>query len=360
MNWVTSVRQVGGQQQFLVVAKDGSTDHVLAESLTTVGIPSADSLERMVYTGGISTWTRTPSSRYAQAFGYAAPHENLMGHPVFCHQLDDGTSVHVPALVFIRALFKPHRLILPVVFSPGNIDVLGFVDYASTPPVIVLSREREKYLDRREVESRYEPLRWLHSSRSARDCCQSVFMNALSGRLDLALPLGQFRLVMHGRRVGHELFVTKVTMITARVEAEDSVLGAGQAYVFHRKVSTGSNVATLSPFPPIPSRADGTVTLSCTEWVVIEPLLNGNNRKERAHSRRTLLDVILQKLSSGRSWKAMSQESGFSQTNLSTTFRRWQRDGRLDQVLERLKHLREGGGLEYMPPKRLSDPIFAS
>lgn len=359
MDWVTSARQMGGQLHFSVVSQEGSVEHVQAGSLATVGLPTAGPLERMVYTGALSTWVHSSSKQYLKAFGFSPTDQLSAGHTVYCHALDDGTTVHVPALALIRTLFKPHRLVLPVVFSPGNIDLLGFVNYASTPPVVVLSKEREKYLDRREVESRYEPLRWLHSSRSARDCCQSVFMNALSGRLDLALPLGQFRMVMHGRRVGHELFVTKVTMITASVEAEDSVTGAELTYVFHRKFNTRHNVATLSPFPSIPSRAVGTVTLSRTEWVDIEPLLNGSNRKERALSRHALLDAILQKLSSGRSWKAMSQESGFSQTNLSTTFRRWQRDGRLDQVLERLKHVREGGGLEYMPPKRLSDPIFA-
>ncbi|QDL56451.1 transposase [Rhodoferax aquaticus] len=360
MDWVTSARQMGGQLHFSVVSQDGSAEHVQAGSLASAGLPTAGPLERVVYTGDLSTWVRSSSEQYLKAFGFSPTDQLTAGHPVYCHALDDGTTVHVPALALIRALFKPHRLVLPVVFSPGNIDVLGFVNYASTPPVIVLSREREKYLDRREVESRYEPLRWLHSSRSARDCCQSVFMNALSGRLDLALPLGQFRLVMHGRRVGHDLFVTKVTMIAASVEAEDSVTGAGLAYVFHRKFNARHKVTTLSPFPSIPSRAVGTVTLSCTEWVDIEPLLNGNSRKERAHSRRALLDVILHKLSSGSSWKAMSQASGFSQTNLSTTFRRWQRDGRLDQVLERLKHVREGGGLEYIPPKGLDSAFFAS
>lgn len=343
MNWVTSVRQVGGQQQFLVVAKDGSTDHVLAESLTTVGIPSADSLERMVYTGGISTWTRTPSSRYAQAFGYAAPHENLMGHSVFCHQLDDGTSVHVPALVFIRALFKPHRLILPVVFSPGNIDVLGFVDYSSDPPVVIVDREREKYLDHRKAEDRYEPLRWLHSSRSARACCQSVFTNSLNGRIDLALPQGQFRLVMHGHRVGSELFVTKATVISVNVGAADCITGSELTYVFHRMASPERKVAALSTYASIPTRADGMVILSGSEWSDIEPLLNSNRRRERKYSRRELLDVMLQKLSSGRSWKAMSRNSGFVETILTTTFRQWQRDGRLARVLERLEFARRNG-----------------
>lgn len=343
MNWVTSVRQVGGQQQFLVAAKDGSADYVLAESLATVGIPTSDSLERMVYTGDISTWTRIPSSRYAQAFGYAAPHENSMGHPVFCHQLDDETCVHVPALVFIRALFKPNRLILPVVFSPGNIDVLGFVDYSSAPPVVIVDSAREMHLDHREVEDRYEPLRWLHSSRSARACSQSVFTNSLNGCVDLALPQGQFRLVMHGHRVGAELFVTKATVISVNVEAADCISGNEQTYVFHRMVSPERKVAPLLTLPPIPARAGGMVTLSGSEWSDIEPLLNSNQRRKIIHSRRALLDVMLQKLSSGRSWKAMSRDSGFVETNLTTTFRRWQRDGRLARVLERLEFARRNG-----------------
>lgn len=360
MDWVTSARQESGRLDFSVVSQDGSEEQVQVGSLANVGLPTTRSLERAVYTGGISAWTRASPDKYLQAFGFSAANQLSAGHPVYCHVLDDGTTLHVPALALIRALFKPHRLVLPVVFSPGNIDVLGFVDYASTPPVVVLDKEREKYLDRREVEGRYEPLRWLHSSRSARDCSQRIFLNALSGCVDLALPLGQFRLVMHGRRVESELFVTKVTIISVSVEATDSVTGTIQSYVFHRMAAAERKVPALSTLPPIPSRADGMVTLSCTEWVYIEPLLNGNNRREKAHSRRALLDVILQKLSSGRSWKAMSRDSGFIETNLTTTFRRWQRDGRLGSVLDRLKHVREGCGLEYLPPKGPAAPIFAS
>lgn len=178
--------------------------------------------------------------------------------------------------------------------------------------------------------------------------------------MDLTLHLGRFKLVMHGRRVGSELFVTKVTMISVSVEAADSVTGTGLSYVFHRMAGQERKVPALATLPPIPTRADGMVTLSGSEWLDIEPLLNSSQRREKAHSRRALLDVMLQKLSSGRSWKAMSRESGFIETNLTTTFRRWQRDGRLGSVLERLKHAREGGGLEYTPPKELGDPIFAS
>lgn len=359
MDWVTSARQMGGQLHFSVVSQEGSVEHVRAGSLATVGLPTAGPLERMVYTGDLSIWVRSSSEQYLKAFGFSPTDQLSTGHPVYCHALDDGTTVHVPALALIRALFKPHRLVLPVVFSPGNIDVLGFVDYASAPPVVVVGPGREKYLDHREVEDRYEPLRWLHSSRSARDCCQRVFMNALSGRVDLALPLGKFRLVMHGRRVGSELFVTKITMISVSVAAADSVTGTGQTFVFHRMAGQERKVAALSTLSSIPPRADGMVTLSGSEWLDIEPLLNGNKRREKAHSRRALLDVMLKKLSSGRSWKAMSRDSGFVETNLTTTFRRWQRDGRLGGVLERLKHLRQGDGQEYMPSKELGSLIFA-
>jgi hypothetical protein len=343
MDWVTSARQAGGQLHFSVASQNGSIEQVQVGSLATAGLPTTGPLERMVYKGDISTWARASSDKYLKAFGFSRTDQLSAGHPVYCHALDDGTTVHVPALAIIRALFKPHRLILPVVFSPGNIDVLGFVDYASAPPVVVLDRGREKYLDRREIEDRYEPLRWLHSSRSARDCSQSVFMNSLNGCVDLALPLGQFRLVMHGRRVGSELFVTKVTMITASVEATDSITESEEVFLFHRMAGPERAVPTLSALPLVPARPDGLVTLTDAEWVDVEELLNSQRRRQRKHSWRELLDVMLQKLDDGTSWKSTARNSGFSETILTTTFRRWQLDGRLAQVLNRLELARSGG-----------------
>lgn len=87
--------------------------------------------------------------------------------------------------------------------------------------------------------------------------------------------------------------------------------------------------------------------------------LTGGQHREKAHSWRALLDVMLQKLSGGRSWETMSRDSGFVETNLTTTFRRAQRDVRLGSVLERLRYVRQGDGLEYMPSKELGSPIFA-
>lgn len=343
MRWITGVRQEGGRQHFLTLTQKGEQDHIEVASLSTVGVPTANTLERTVFTGVLSGWTRTPSKRYLEAFGFAVPDGMEHQHSVYCHQLDDGTTLHVPALAFIRALYKPHRLLLPVIFSPANIDIFGFVDYSSAPPVVILDKGREKYLDHRQIEDRYEPLRWLHSSRSARACSQSVFTNSLNGCVDLALPLGQFRLVMHGRLVGSELFVTKVAMITASVEATDSVTGSEEAFLFHRMAGPERAVPTLSALPPVPTRLDGLVTLTDAEWVDVEELLNSQRRRQRKHSWRELLDVILQKLSGGSSWKSVARSSGFSETILTTTFRRWQLDGRLAKVLNRLELARLGG-----------------
>lgn len=340
MNWVVGACQEGGQQKFLMLSKEGGYTNVGVESLATHGTPNPAPTERVIFTGDLSSWVRTSGDLYLQGCGIQLPVGMTNRHSVFIHQLDDGTNVHVPALVLIRGLFRPHRLLLPVIFTPGNVDLLGFVDYSRSSPAVVLNAQPEKYVNRLELDSRYEPLRWLHSSRSARNGAHSVYTNSLNGHLHLCLPHGEFRLVLHGLRVGSNLFVTKVTATSVTVPPGDCVAKAEQTFIFHRMASSDRKVTALSDFPPVPVLQGNQVMLTGVEWQRIEPLLGSRGNRRQRHCRRDMLDVMLQKLSSGSSWKSMTKTSGIAEVNLTTTFRRWQLDGRFSNVLAELALIR--------------------
>lgn len=337
MGWISGVRQDGGQQRFVVVTRGGLVETLSVASLTLPESPSSSKPERRVFTGTFSGWERAAADKYLQAFSFEAPQHMVQEHPVYCHQLDDETTLHVPAILFIRALYKPHYLLLPAIYSPVNIDALGFVDYSRTPPAPVVDVDGAICRRNHYSEAQHEPLRWALSSRSARASSQSVYSNSLNGCVDLALPQGQFKLVIHGRRVGAELFATKVTVISVSVEAADSVTGNEQVFLFHRMAGSERTVPSLSALPPVPTRPNGLVTLTDAEWSDVEGVLNIQPRRQQKHSQRELLDVMLHKLSGGSSWKSIARSSGFQETILTTTFRRWQLDGRLAKVLDRLE-----------------------
>ena len=228
MSWVIGACLVGGQRMFEVLSRTGQVEEVSAEALATLGVPrSIGTSTRVVYEGDLSTWSSTAEDEYLQAFGIELPPGLSNRHTIYSAQQGDGTRILVPALVLIRGLFRPHALLMPLVFTPGNVDLMGFVDYSNDPPTVVLDGAEQMTLNKRDAASRYEPVRWMLSSTSAHQCAHSIYLHSLGGRLDLRLPQGQLRLVLHGRKVGAILFVTKVTVTWVTVNRPGYCGGPG-------------------------------------------------------------------------------------------------------------------------------------
>lgn len=340
MEWVMGAVHEDGQQRFLAWSKHANVESVDAKSLAVIGMPSVVATKRAIFTGDISAWVRTTGDEYLEAFGIALPAELTNRHAVFRTHLGDGTVVHVPALALARAFFRPHRLLMPRIFTPGNVDLLGFIDYSSNPPSAVVDAEFERSVDFRDGDYYFEPLRWLHSSRTARMCAQSVYFNAMAGLLDFQLPQGQFRLVLHGYKVVATLFVTKVNVVSVTVPADDCIAESEQSFIFHGMASAKRKVSSGPDFPAVPLRQNNQVVLTDDEWKAVAPLLVGQTRKSQRNCRRALLDAILLRLSNVQPWKSVMQTSGFDKNTLTSTFRRWQLDGRLARVLAALALVR--------------------
>lgn len=340
MGWALGAVQEAGQQKFMVLSEGGRVESVGTAALATEGMPCASLSKRVVYTGDISTWSSTTVDGYLQAFGVTVPAGLENRHDVFRSQLADGTTILVPALALMRGLLRPHRTLLSLAFTPSNVDTLGFVDYSSHPPTVVLDAEPESSVHIFAADVRFEPLRWFHASRSARQCAQSVYDHALNGQLGLHLPRGVFQLALHGLKVGSTLFVTKLNVTSVTVSPEDCVASVEQVFFFHGMATPERKVSSVSDFPVVPIRPGHHVALTDEEWAAVEPIFNSSCNVRQRHCRRGLLDAILLKLSSARPWKAVQQVSGFDKTTLTTTFRLWQLDGRLSRVLAELELLR--------------------
>jgi Putative transposase of IS4/5 family (DUF4096) len=340
MGWVLRAVQEDGQQKFMLLSEKGRVESVNAAALATEGIPFAASSKRVVYTGEISTWSCTSADEYLRVFGVAVSAGLENRHTVFRSRMADGTTVLVPALALMRGLLRPHRTLLPLAFTPSNVDTLGFVDYSRHPPTVVLDAEPESSVHIFAADVRFEPLRWFHASRSARQCAQSVYEHALNGQLGLHLPRGVFQLVLHGLKIGSTLFVTKLNVTSVTVCPEDNIASVEQTFLFHGMAAPERKVSSVPDFPVVPVRPGRHVALTNEEWVAVEPLFESSGTVRQRHCRRGLLDAILLKLSSAHPWKVVQQASGFDKTTLTTTFRRWQLDGRLSRVLTELEYLR--------------------
>jgi transposase len=302
---------------------------------------------RILYEGCLSSWSLSDPSEYLAGMGIELPEGCLNRHEVFKFIGNDDLTVHVPALVLMRAFFKPSALLFPAAFKITGPDLFAYVDYGQTPPTVVIDDLAYiRHTPRgRESAAPNKPLEWLHLSKSARKAMHGVYLGASNGALRLSLPLGDFRIALHGTKVGNQVLATTATLIAMTIPAEDSVTGTSETMIFHSMTNPQRKAKVSAGGIKIPLHSEGASSVTDQEWQLIEPILTVKRRGPRAtHSRRDLLNAILLKLSSGI-WWAKVPTRGFKTTDLIGAFRRWKTEGLFDQVLEVLTASRSNGPL---------------
>lgn len=325
-------------------------------------VPRTTKPYRVLYEGGLSSWSLSDPDEYLAGIGIELPEGCLNRHEVFKFTGNDDLTVHVPALVLMRAFFKPSTLLFPAAFKITGPDLLAYVDYGQTPPTVVVDNlaYTRHYSRCRESAAPNKPVEWLQLSKSARKTMHSVYLAASTGALRLHLPLGDFRIALHGPRVGNRLFVTAATLIAMTIPAEDSVTGMSKTMIFHSMADPLRKVKVSAGGIKIPLQSDGASSVTDQEWQLIEPILTPKRKVQSViHSRRDLLDAILLKLSSGM-WWAKVPTKRFKTTDLIWTFRRWKTDGLFDQVLEVLRTTRPNGPQIQSIARRGRQPVTAS
>ena len=165
-------------------------------------------------------------------------------------------------------------------------------------------------------------------------------------------------MAVHGLEIGGVLHVNQASLVTVHVEAQDSFTGRDESYVFHTKVDPNRVQLALTSSFHVPQHPDGSTELTDQEWLAVEPLLRSvrTGDKKVLHSQKSLLEAILLKISTGRSWSAIAR-GDLKQTNLVSAFRRWSVSGKLERVLSYLEDARNGHRL-IVDTRLSADEIF--
>ncbi len=340
-NWALGVSS-SAPRGIDIITNTGQRSVVDLEALTKEGIPAPQKTKRLVFEGEFSSWQPGSADAYLAGLGLALPEGCENRHGVYTLVSDKGITVHVPALVLMRAFFKPNHLLFPAVFAPAGIDLLSFVDYSASPPAVVIDdRACAKHLSKTAFGvSQDRALQWLQLSKSAKRMTHSACQNALRGWLKVSLPQGWVRIAFHGPSTGEHLFATKAALVSAEVSEGDSITGAREEIIFHAKADAKRNPAASIRDISVPLHPDGRAELTQAEWNCIEPMLKGKRPKQAMHSQQDVLNAVLYKLASGLAWKKVAS-GNLTMTDLTSTFRRWVTSGRLDKVLAYLKVSRE-------------------
>lgn len=332
----------GSGRNFELASGAGLPEVVPVERLAEAGVPHLLRTSRLPYEGSFSDWGVGTAKNYLSGLGMVLPAGIEGRHTVFSIPAEQGCTIMVPALVLMRAFFKPVPLLMSAVFSPAGTNLLSFVDYRATPPAMIpdgLELLKQFLAAHREVAAKM--LKWLQLSRSAQKMCQSAFLNACDGHLGLSLPDGRMRIVFHGRWAGSEFLAVKATAIFAEVPARDSITGKGETFFLHEMADSARETGSHIRDWHVPLRQDGICGLDAGERLLVEPVLRGQTTRLSQPLRWDVLDIVLGKLSSGVSWKRSVQGSrAMTCSDAAGAFRRWSLDGRLAKILEILKSTR--------------------
>lgn len=342
MYWALGFTERNGHQEIELVSSNDERSEIGLAELTKVGVPTAPWGKRIEYEGDFSTWVLGQATNYLDSFGLAVPEEKVNNHAVFTIAAPKGVTIHVPALVLMRAFFRPVQRLLPIMFSPANIDQVSFVNYASTPPNVVID---DAACSKQIATTVYganqgKSIQWLQTSMAARRAAQSVHHHARAGNLKLDLPKGKTRIIFHGVLRHGQLYATKANLVSVIVPEEDTITGHEEEFIFHAMADAARQPTASVKVIRVPLHDDRQSSVNDDEWMVIEPILIAEGRVSATqHSRRELLDVILLKLTSRKSWKTVPR-GNFSVSDLTSTFRRWTASNRLEKVLAQLEVLR--------------------
>ena len=339
MEWATKLNTTGTCT--LIDSKNQSKDIPLSD-LVKVGVPSLVTSHQLTFEGHISNWQLSSADQYLQSFGFSISSGLENRHQVVTFEDHAGLKIHVPALVLMRAFYKPHMYLFDRIFEPGNIDLISFVDYTQMTPTVVIDNMSFHYrvLDKTHGLSQDRFIQWLQLSKSARQMTNGIYSSFKRGELSLLAPCGFFNIKLRGLLDNDNLYVTWANLLFVTISAQDSLTGKDIDIAFHQSLDPQYQPwASVTNFEYSFLKSTQYHPLTDDEWLMVSHLVAPRRNRIFKYVVRELLDAIIFKLMTDTPWRQIHVTS-FKHTNLCESFRRWTKSGQLAQVLQKLDESR--------------------
>jgi len=279
-----------------------------------------------------------PSAEYERNVGITSCHGSQ--HQVF--ELNyQGTRILIPALALMRGLFRPKSLLLARMFAPHALERFClWYEQDGRSEVLV-----EPKGWRHSAEARHgnwkDVVRWMFSHESARRMADSVHRNAMAGRLALDLPQAKVDIILTGMDVIGVICVTSVRFASLTpLEAPQQPFNLQVPIHFFDKELLAHKASTPCIALDIPIGPAG-LEVTEKEWSALKPILVKTRREALlTHCPRGIFNDVLNKLSSGTSWRS-AQLQASDWRLAATTYRSWRVSGAFDKALAVLTASRE-------------------
>lgn len=336
MEWANAIVTNGSSLAVSVLNASGETSVIPTDALHSRGAPTATSYRRPTMRLRLSELERVEAGTYLKAFGLPS-NQGAKNHAVFRWSDKGGAPLILPALVLMRAIFKPSKLLLKQMFRAQSLELCAVGERGpKASPRCVLQGEGEV------GDVKYNPnpaLRWFWRDERAWDMACSVHEHAMRGRLDIDLQDIEMELSMDGVATEQLILATKAYVRAVYLPAEDSSSEEVRMSL-NGAALAGLSVAGKMDRLHVAVAASGRLATSQKEWAAVQQRLKPRRKCKLEGAQKEIFDGLLLKISGsiGR-WVDLGRPGLSAHVHIGY-YRKWLASGELGAMLEELRSLR--------------------
>lgn len=340
MEWLLDIVPSHGRLAARLALSGALTEVVSFDDVYKRGLPEVPTNFSARVTLDFSEFVVTDASPELALIGLQLPRDLTNRHEAFA-VLKEGRRWVVPALALMREIFVPTKYLLAEMVKPQALDR---VSRKTSDGSLVVDAPWASLARGFRLRDCSKVLAWIHECASARAMADSVHVNALDGRIGLALPKGTVVMNLKGVDLGHSVLVLNVDLMSVQPSDYPGIDAPHKCIPFRGRLPKSARAEGFSPAKrcPVPLLGSGGVEVSDEEWTEVQRLFRAAGMlrdRKVALDRRMLLDGILLKLSAGVAWRNATYKVG-DWRNAASAFREWTRGGVFDEILEYLRHTR--------------------
>lgn len=346
MQWIERIDRADGRLVPVYIDNDGHrTRGSLCSSKNL--LPPRGYKTAHVEGASLSSMKLTDAQEYLDEMGFA--HADHSGHQIYVLPLN-GTRVLIPAAVLLWAFMGQISVVGDRLLEAASLDRFAI-------PVIVSGGMRINFHRKAKltqpasqvsVQARFM---WMTCYASARRMWNSVYVNAMEGRLGLLLADATFNASLTGHRTTKTAFITRMVLrsltpaeqplafaapyVSGPLSFERPAPAADQLAIFRATLlATGALHPCCKQQPDI-TRGTAGWAMSANEWqLVVDEMKRAGFRTPGSVKRN--IDKALEKFATGMPWSSL----GPGWRMATDAYRRWVKSGQWEILKGLLAELR--------------------
>lgn len=335
MRWITRINWNGSNYHAITITEQGDKEELPVAALSTLEF-TCTGTRRIRAITNFNAWKQVSPADFLAGIGFPLDTEN--GQAMYEVEAD-GKIFHVPAVVLMKAMFRPLQGLAQHIFRPQGLEnaVIASLKGVEQSVGFFCEPQKDIRIIPERSESILEALSWMYCFPSAHRMCDSVLQNARLGTLAVELPDVEATLILRASPYVGKWLVTSVTVVAVKTSESPYEFAAGhpQFIEFHRAINLKPHGRKKPPkqLPSLSSRK-GNGHLSDIEWSLVECIVSKG--KSFKYSLRKIVDCILEKFSQGVTWDSLA----YGQLNkplVVGAYQRMLKDGRWDALVEALQ-----------------------